>query len=110
VPNKANIYFDTNPPIITNEYTTEFYQALALNDFNQAVTIYPNPATDKLFIETKNEISSWKIIDMQGKQLLQNKKVNNSKTFIDVSGLLSGIYIVEIETENGKFIHKLVKK
>ncbi len=47
---------------------------------------------------------------MQGKQLLQNLKVNNSKTLIDVSGLLSGIYIVEIETENGKFIHKLVKK
>jgi hypothetical protein len=44
VPNTASIYFDTNPAIITNTFTTEFTAALANASFGfENFVLYPNP-------------------------------------------------------------------
>jgi uncharacterized protein (TIGR02145 family) len=57
-------------------------------------SIYPNPATDKLYINTNNNLNSRVIIiDMQGKQIINSQIDGNT---IDISNLAKGIYLVKI--------------
>ncbi len=78
------------------------------NDFN----IYPNPATDKLFIEYPSKIKEdGKVyIFNQLGQLMIDKKLSNfkgnKKIIIDLSPLQEGIYIVRYTTIDGLKISK----
>ena len=45
IPNTAAIYFDSNPPVITNTFNTEFVNALSNALFeNNIFSVFPNPA------------------------------------------------------------------
>ena len=110
VPNTAKIYFDSNPPIITNTFNTEFVTVLATDDFNQnAFRIYPNPVQNSLTIITNQtiEIKELNIYNTLG-QLVQTIK-NPNKT-IDVSSLQTGNYLLKIITDNGVNIQKFNKE
>ncbi len=104
IPNTANIYFDFNPAIVTNTFTTEFVAALAVDTFNESnITMYPNPAKNQVTISLDNTneiISNLNVIDMLGKQVIRLNKVNEVTKSIDLSALNSGIYFIEIETQN----------
>lgn len=104
IPNTANIYFDFNPAIVTNTFTTEFVAALAVNTFDESnITMYPNPAKNQVTISLDNTnevIANVNIIDMLGKQVIRLNKVNEVTKSIDLSNLNSGIYFIEIETQN----------
>lgn len=74
------------------------------------LSVYPNPATDHIFIESNNELVKEVLIkDMLGKTL---KVVNETTTInnIDISSLPVGTYLIEIETENTTYINQVVKK
>ena len=61
-----------------------------------SMNIYPNPATDKVYINI-NEIQSTKmqLYNMVGECVLQ-RDLNNKMNEIDISTLSKGIYIIEI--------------
>lgn len=67
---------------------------------NKEITVYPNPATDRIFIDF-NDLSefnySLEIFDLQGRLIKSNSNVN--RNFIDISNLISGVYIVRITGE-----------
>lgn len=67
---------------------------------NSDFIIYPNPASDLLYIKAKDKalIASVKIYDLSGKLEMD---VKNSELAIDVSGLASGQYLVSIDSDNG---------
>ncbi len=68
---------------------------------SNAVSIYPNPATNELNIVNVRDVS-FQIIDMYGKQVQQATLQNNC---IDISELSKGIYYLIIEnTQPKKFI------
>ena len=74
--------------------------------------IYPNPSSDQLYISISNlpmnEEINVKIINLQGQELVLQKVTNNQS--INVSDLSNGIYILNIETSNGKMAQtKFVK-
>lgn len=104
IPNTANIYFDYNPAIVTNTFTTEFVAALGVNTFNENnITMYPNPAKNQVTISLENTnevIATVSVVDMLGKQVIRLSKVNEVSKSIDLSSLNSGIYFLEIETQN----------
>ncbi|WP_246222880.1 T9SS type A sorting domain-containing protein [Draconibacterium halophilum] len=61
--------------------------------------IYPNPARDKVFIETgKDNPVLLKIVDIDGKQMRQIKEFTTGE--IDISGFAKGIYIIRISDQN----------
>ncbi|RMG75782.1 MAG: T9SS C-terminal target domain-containing protein, partial [Bacteroidetes bacterium] len=73
-------------------------------------TIWPNPATDKIYIKHsfKNKNLLITITDMSGRTILQTRKNN---TILDISNLLPGVYIIEIESQSNKSQKfKLIKK
>lgn len=79
-----------------------------------ALTISPNPAQDRLVIQfsgKNNFLFSAGIYDVTGK--LMTKKTNNKFTvkgenFIDVSELSTGLYVLQIKSDNGE-ISKSIK-
>jgi uncharacterized repeat protein (TIGR01451 family) len=104
IPNTANIYFDFNPAIVTNTFTTEFVAALAVETFTESnISMYPNPAKDQVTISLDNTdeiIANINVIDVLGKQVIRLNKVNEITKAVDISSLNSGIYFIEIETQN----------
>ena len=76
---------------------------------NNTVTIYPNP-TDGLFnVQGANKFISYAIQNMLGEQIMFNE-VNENNLTIDILKFTSGIYFLELETENGEIIRKKILK
>jgi fimbrial isopeptide formation D2 family protein len=110
VPNKASIYFDTNPPIITNEFVTLFYDPLSTNNFQNQVAIYPNPSNDWVNIQSKAMIVSYTLVDLHGKTLMEKQHIQDTQTRLSLQDLSSGIYLIKIKTDQGDSLHKLVRQ
>ncbi len=104
----SNIYFDYNAPIYTNGVSTQV-TALTTTDFVKSnFTVYPNPASDFITIEAKNDIDSvYEIVDINGKLLL--KGTTESLHPINISNLESGFYFLNLKTNQGKATYKIVK-
>ena len=108
--NKANIYFDFNPAIITNECKTEFVAALAINDFAfNAFNFYPNPVSTILTVSNNSVIDSVTISSVLGQNVLTSK-INDIQSTIDLSTLTSGIYIAEFLSNGAAKRIKIVKE
>ena len=70
------------------------------------VNIYPNPATDNIYISNLFKKSIIKIYDIQGKLVLENKISN--KEYVNISILAKGIYQVKFEGNNLNETRKLI--
>ena len=85
--------------------------AQALSTENNLVkngfSIYPNPASDILNIKGDVEIDNASIFDLSGRTI---QTLKNSAKLIDVSNLQSGVYILELTSNNQKFAQKFIKK
>jgi hypothetical protein len=66
------------------------------------VSVYPNPAADKVYIETKAIIES-KLLDLLGKEVIITQEKE-----IDVSNLQQGVYFLSIKTSSGALTKKII--
>ena len=110
VSKKANIYFDYNFPIETNNEVTTF-GTLGVNDFkvDQSVLIFPNPVVNNLSVSADDTIKSIEIFDIQGR-LLQTQMGNERNAVVDMSSNITGVYFVKICTNKGMKTLKFSKK
>jgi len=110
VRNKANIFFDYNFPIETNDAKTSF-ELLNVDVFTNdaSVVVFPNPAQDKININCNNTIKSVELYDVQGR-ILEVHTMNKISAQMDLSGKAKGIYFVKIITEKGKEVTKIIKE
>ena len=75
-----------------------------------SISVYPNPASDELFIKNENniELSSVKITDLTGKTVLNQSSQLSS---ITISNLSKGMYFVTVETKIGNTVtSKIIKQ
>ena len=71
------------------------------------INIYPNPATDYINVDLP-ESAQYTLIDLTGRQFLS--KTNSGQTErIDVSGLESGIYFIQILHEGNAATRRILK-
>lgn len=68
------------------------------------VNLYPNPTTGFITIQTAESIKEIKVISTNGRTIL-----TTASTQIDLSSYPSGVYFVNIETENGVVTKRVVK-
>jgi len=70
--------------------------------------IYPNPAKDVLYLynESTFEVTSVKVFDALGRLVLEQSNPSNQ---LDVSNLSSGLLFIQIETDDGSLVKKLIK-
>ncbi|MBC7862376.1 MAG: T9SS type A sorting domain-containing protein [Bacteroidia bacterium] len=110
VTNKANIYFDYNPAIITNTTLNTLVAALPADcnvtlDVAQhrewLLSIFPNPAKDFFTIENISANSIIKLYDFSGRLILTQKATATKQT-ISTNNLQNGIFLVEVIDETGE--------
>lgn len=76
------------------------------NSLTSNLKLYPNPVTNnRLTIDAKTEINSYKIYNMIGVEVLSNQNYNQQP--INVSQLESGAYFISV-TAQGKTINKKI--
>jgi uncharacterized repeat protein (TIGR01451 family) len=110
IPNTASIYFDFNPPIITNTFNTEFVQQLGVDEFeNNDFVFYPNPVSDWLTISVRGNatIAGVTVYDVLGKTVFTQQASNLSTQTVDLSAVSKGMYLIEVTTDTN---HKVIKK
>ncbi|WP_040491897.1 DUF7619 domain-containing protein [Xanthomarina gelatinilytica] len=111
--NDAEIYFDYNAPIITNDELTTVAENLSIEEsiLQTTVKIYPNPVSDELTIDSKGILETISIFDVNGRQL-QTFVIGGStnKSKININMLSKGVYFVSIKTETGIQISKIIKE
>ena len=107
--NSANIYFDYNFPIVTNNYTTTIQNTLGLqeNYFINDIVAYPNPVKDFLNFKTEHNILKVEVYDIAGR-ILSSNSISENK--IDLSELKTGNYILKLYTEKGIMNTKIMKE
>jgi hypothetical protein len=77
-----------------------------IHDLNiSALKIYPNPVTDRLYIDYSQD-ASFVVCDMTGRVLVSTMMDKE----IDVSNLPSGVYILRVQSDNGTVVNKFVKE
>ncbi len=105
--NSANIYFDYNYPILTNNYVTTVQNPLGVQAFGHAadVVVYPNPVKDRLTIENVGQPAKVSVYDMAGRLLM----VARGRS-IDMSGLRTGNYVVQIQSDHATSTVKIAKQ
>jgi hypothetical protein len=81
---------------------------------NAAISVYPNPFKNYFHFNVKNTSSneaSLKVYSIEGKLVKSDSLSLNKGNFtVDTSGLSKGLYIVEIETAEGKSKFKMIKQ
>ncbi len=109
IPNKADIFFDFNLPIVTNIVSTEIVNnTLAIHENTLLnFSVYPVPTENILSIKSKTEINKVEIYNKLGQLIIKKEKENK----INISNLAQGLYFVKVEDVDGNFgIKKIVKK
>jgi hypothetical protein len=83
-------------------------QNLSVDDYATIdFAVYPNPAGNYFNIRANALEYQVNIYNNLGQKV---KHFDNSSTQIDVTGLPAGLYLIEVETERGSSIKKLIKK
>ncbi len=100
------------------------YASLILNgvdyrkdDTESLVNVYPNPLSDRFYIDfysVDSQDVNINIYDIYGKQMLTETKTVNSNSFnqynYNLKHLSNGIYIINIITTNKTYKHKIIKQ
>ena len=82
---------------------------LANENFNVLnLKFSPNPVNDFLNIQSQEIIKNISILNVLGQEVY-SQKFNDLDIKIDLSGLISGNYIMKIETDNKQMISKIIK-
>lgn len=110
VSNTAKIYFNYNPPIITNTATTTFTtMGVGVGDTASLFSIWPNPVADELHIDSKTaEVQSVSIFDLMGREVMRVK--GSGLENIDVSKLTSGEYLLKVTSAGFDGTVRFLKK
>ncbi|MDR0365033.1 MAG: T9SS type A sorting domain-containing protein [Bacteroidales bacterium] len=82
-------------------------ESIAQNNLEAAINIYPNPVTDKLYLNTELNISTYQIYDLYGR-MIHSSKTNIKE--LSTSGWASGVYFIRIETEKGTVNKRFIKQ
>lgn len=109
VVNRADIFFDYNLPITTNDAETTFQMLSVGGHEDQSIAIYPNPTNGQINVTASTNITSLQLYDIQGR-LLQTALRNEPAVSIDISGKQNGVYFLKVISDKGTNIEKIVKK
>ncbi len=66
-----------------------------------AIKAYPNPVSNRLYLDGVNAVGKVLIVDQAGKTVLQ-RRGNDSDKGLDLSKLKAGVYIISVSTVDGK--------
>ena len=77
------------------------------HDIESAISyrIFPNPASDILYLESSSEIQEYKVFSLNGSLLKLGNGINSYSAEMNVSDLRQGIYLVQIKTKDNRVLN-----
>ena len=114
IKNQADIYFDINPEVVTNETFNMIGEkkdgqvtGFNASEFGSA-QLYPNPVTDVLYLRFAQEGNYEVQISNASGKLIETCTLSQ-KTRISTEEWEQGIYFISVNTENLSVTRKVVK-
>ena len=109
--NKAYIFFDFNPAVVTNEVMAIVTSITSVPKVQvQNVFVWPNPASGIVTIQTNGEeIIKVEVLDITGKLIDERKGNGTSELRLDVRQLSNGVYLLKVQTMKGEVVKKIFK-
>lgn len=107
--NGANIYFDYNLPIQTNQYVTTISNTLGQQEIepnSEKIKIYPNPVNEYLTINSQEAIKKIEFYDAMGRIV---QSIISPKEQINVAQLKKGVYSIKVYFTDNIYTSKLIK-
>jgi PKD repeat protein len=96
----ADVFELENPVVVHGPLSVD-------NQTAGSIKVFPNPASDVLFVESDSEILSLEIFNILGKSVLQR---NGSGDYININHLSEGLYKVIVKTAESQNEYKIVVK
>lgn len=97
----ANMFY------IKTQYASATVLAANESKVSDRVKIYPNPVEKSFNISTSDTIEQVTIINNTGEIV---KTIRENTKNIDISGFISGVYFLQIKTNKGIILQKIIKK
>lgn len=87
-----------------------FSAILGVEDFSlNATSIYPNPASGAFYIKTKTNLSKVKLYNQTGSLVKTIDVMDDAREFtVDVNGIQSGVYLLELQNDSEKSWKKVI--
>jgi uncharacterized repeat protein (TIGR01451 family) len=100
--NKAYIYFDNNPPIVTNTTlnTIELLSGIKSVNGKANFDIYPNPSNGVLKLKLNTPVNNCRILDFTGKIVLERPLKGAQNFEFDLHHLSAGLYLIQTFNNN----------
>jgi hypothetical protein len=99
---------------LTNVLSFTKMSAVGIDEFTDAstaFTVFPNPATDKITLQSSSnkKMDKIELIDIKGNLIQAQNSGNNTEKQIDISMLTNGIYFIKITSGIDVVYKKVVK-
>ncbi|NNF34898.1 MAG: T9SS type A sorting domain-containing protein [Saprospiraceae bacterium] len=103
----------TNQDVKASEVIWDFFKNKTLSNQTTSLdpiiidnfSIYPNPSHGEIFIKSGLEIEKYEIITLMGESVKRGS-MNKNLNYLDVSDLISGTYIILVESKNQTYSKK----
>lgn len=73
------------------------------------INLYPIPATSSLMLESKVSIKNIQILNVLGEVISEEYAIHAYTKEVDLTAFADGPYIINIDTENGQVIKRIIK-
>jgi len=108
--NPITLTMNENKTITANYSLIETGVSSPKTAVKKNVTLYPNPATDKLFVNTaSNAVYKIRLFDLTGKVVYTSNNASENET-IGLTGITRGLYFIQVQTADGIFTDKVIIK
>ncbi len=110
--NGIDVWVQATKGVCTSSDTIHIKSSLSVPELSEiGVKIYPNPADNKLYINTEKEIKKIVLFNTQGRQLIFNQYTHrpDNPAILDMSKFKSGVFFIKVEFKNTMGIGKVIK-
>ena len=75
---------------------------------NKSFVVYPNPATDIVYVNTNSSKTDYYLINMTGK-VIQHGCWNNSFNMLNIKDIKKGVYVLKLITDKRQDTFRIIK-
>jgi hypothetical protein len=89
--------------------STIVYAGLGEENFEQFITVFPNPTSSGIHVSSVVDLHKIILIDLFGRQVL-SKQINGKDTELDLKEISAGVYFLRAEGENITMVKKVIRE
>jgi hypothetical protein len=107
ITNQAAIYFDYNPPVITNEVFNiignmeEVFMHAPVTDAKQQVEVFPNPAANYVMFSVNADKYDIELYDASGRIIRHIQGITSAEYSMPATNISKGVYYYRIKDKGG---------